>query len=587
MDTYHDVAHLWDYPHPPAFTQLADDDIFSILQKQPYQPEPNHHSNSIPNPSSYVDGVNPQSISRYPLNSLTPPSEDSSPSPPQSLHDAGVGGGSSGFGMEDVHDPALKRKASDEGLEDGGPNQKSLHTLNNNRKGASAASLINRRKIAGAGPTSAKDETRLLKRKEQNRAAQRAFRERKEKHVKDLEDKVAALEAKNEQAQSENENLRDLLSRLQSENLMLKQQQQSPQQQRQPPQPSTHQSSFTFSMPRNAVNGLEMQNRHPGTDLDSPIFSSPSSASSSQTPTVLSSPASSMAPPRFTNLLDWSSMTSFDPSVLKILDEAQQPTATEGALGIDFGFGPEPGTPSNFPYTTIANNPAFFSLASTFDAQPPQNNGTLSPGSNDNSMGFGFNQLSWLNSNFPPERQFNDLIGTIGLSSNEYIANTPTSISPIAHHKDTNGVSNSSTSAASSPPELLRTPVSDTEVHVKAECPKSKNECQKAIEASGPSPFAPPTSNGNSLSAALKKTLDSNSAPIITCSGSKFPQTPKSDKNVEVLTAWRTITSNPRFKDTDINELCAEFTAKAKCDGTKVVLEPQGVEQIFEALTKK
>lgn len=32
----------------------------------------------------------------------------------------------------------------------------------------------------------AKDETRLMKRKEQNRAAQRAFRERKEKHVKDV-----------------------------------------------------------------------------------------------------------------------------------------------------------------------------------------------------------------------------------------------------------------------------------------------------------------------------------------------------------------------------------------------------------------
>lgn len=31
-----------------------------------------------------------------------------------------------------------------------------------------------------------KDESRLMKRKEQNRAAQRAFRERKEKHVKDV-----------------------------------------------------------------------------------------------------------------------------------------------------------------------------------------------------------------------------------------------------------------------------------------------------------------------------------------------------------------------------------------------------------------
>jgi hypothetical protein len=32
----------------------------------------------------------------------------------------------------------------------------------------------------------------VQKRKLQNRAAQRAFRERKEKHVRDLEDKVAA-----------------------------------------------------------------------------------------------------------------------------------------------------------------------------------------------------------------------------------------------------------------------------------------------------------------------------------------------------------------------------------------------------------
>jgi hypothetical protein len=31
-----------------------------------------------------------------------------------------------------------------------------------------------------------RDEQRLIKRKEQNRAAQRAFRERKEKHVKDV-----------------------------------------------------------------------------------------------------------------------------------------------------------------------------------------------------------------------------------------------------------------------------------------------------------------------------------------------------------------------------------------------------------------
>ncbi|KZT61803.1 hypothetical protein CALCODRAFT_427130, partial [Calocera cornea HHB12733] len=76
----------------------------------------------------------------------------------------------------------------------------------------------NRRKSTGGQ----KDESRLMKRKEQNRAAQRAFRERKEKHVRDLEDRVASLEAEKAETQNENENLKDLLNRLQTENQLLK-----------------------------------------------------------------------------------------------------------------------------------------------------------------------------------------------------------------------------------------------------------------------------------------------------------------------------------------------------------------------------
>ena len=39
------------------------------------------------------------------------------------------------------------------------------------------------------------------------------------------------------------------------------------------------------------------------------------------------------------------------------------------------------------------------------------------------------------------------------------------------------------------------------------------------------------------------------------------------------------------FKDVDVNELCTEFTNKARCDGTKVVLEPQGVDHILKSLS--
>ncbi|KAF3936791.1 hypothetical protein ABW19_dt0203322 [Dactylella cylindrospora] len=55
------------------------------------------------------------------------------------------------------------------------------------------------------------------KRKAQNRAAQRAFRERKEKHLKDLEQKVQDLEKVSETTSQENKVLKEQIDRLQTE----------------------------------------------------------------------------------------------------------------------------------------------------------------------------------------------------------------------------------------------------------------------------------------------------------------------------------------------------------------------------------
>ncbi|KAF9451755.1 hypothetical protein P691DRAFT_319034 [Macrolepiota fuliginosa MF-IS2] len=442
-----------------------------------------------------------------------------------------------------------------------------------------------------------------MKRKEQNRAAQRAFRERKEKHVKDLEDKVAELEAKNEVAQHENENLRDLLTRLQSENVMLKQ------------------ATFTFTMPKPQADPSSAP-KH---------FSPDNSIFTASPPSSVITPESSRISPKPTNLVDWTSLTSFDPNVLSLLDENPQPTATSSAMDLDI-FDNNSSLSSGLPFTTIASNPMLMSFASSFDSMPPPTDSSsgIANGNGNRSNGqtfnFDLNSMNTWPTPTPPTQDTTSLddlfAGYLNPNQNAdfSFAATP-SMSPVTHqmamnntnfgnignnslnpflHKPALGISRtssmsspSSQSTASS--DLLNTPKenqsislasspesdhhSDT-VHHKSTCPKTKTELAQRIAEAGASPFAPP---------GLKKSSDQTMGTVISCAGSKFPRTAKSDKNVEVLSAWKTITSNPVFKDAgvDINDLCAEFTSKAKCDGTKVVLEPEGMANIIEALSAK
>jgi len=60
------------------------------------------------------------------------------------------------------------------------------------------------------------------RRKAQNRAAQRAFRERKERHVKELEAQVAALKQASSTVHAENEMLKLSLQKVSTENEILK-----------------------------------------------------------------------------------------------------------------------------------------------------------------------------------------------------------------------------------------------------------------------------------------------------------------------------------------------------------------------------
>jgi len=334
---------------------------------------------------------------------------------------------------------------------------------------------------------------------------------------------VAALEAKNEEAAHQNENLRDLLTQLQNENLILKQ------------------TSFTFSVPKNAASSVDPARETYSTDFGS-----------------AHSPIAS--PPKLTNPLDWSSLTAFDPSMLNLLDDGlPQPTATEGAMQMDFGFGSNStGLSSNSPYTTIASNPSFMTFASAFDTMSPPSvdtNPTASTSnSGNNAYNFDMNNLStWANSpQSNSNQEFDDLLsGYLGNTNNNVdfsFMNTPSSLSPISHHLNKHSPAASSSSSSpsfsgsdplfSSPRESL---TSDSDAgHDESECPKTRSDLLRKIVETGPSPFGPPM--------PLRKRTDSVLGSMITCAGSNFPKTVKSDQNIEVLSAWRSITSNPNFK---------------------------------------
>ncbi|THH13203.1 hypothetical protein EW146_g6988 [Bondarzewia mesenterica] len=587
MEGFDAVAPLWDFSQTPtSFSQLGDDDFLALLQKQFESDAGNDHTNPLNIPTIPHDGVDPSKLTRLPPPAPPPPLSDdsSSPSPP-SVHSAqdssssrrqsGVYANSTAEAESEEH--LLKRKASDDDLGEG-PSHKSQHTAST-RKGTS------RRKSSG---NPAQDETRLMKRKEQNRAAQRAFRERKEKHVKDLEDKLAELETKNEMSQTENEHLKELLRRLQEENLSLKQ------------------SQFTFAVPKPSTSSVESQSFKNVATTSFNLSSTPSSSvSKNQAGSPLSSfpPGTSSleTPSNFPSDIDFGSLTPFD---INMLDDTQLPV--DGSMNYDFGYG-QSVPPTKTPYKTIASNPMFMSFAepAPLDTNGLHNDKTLSETAAANGTSpFDLQAFNlWSGQSPPSENNHASQVGSLDELFGGSIFGTQapvdfsvlmkspstSSISPVLHAHNRSPPSSSTSPASSanaSSPSTREGESSSSSDCSPDVCPKTKQDLERRIEAAGNSMFAPPP--GEPSFPAIRKGSQGD-RPMVMCKGATFPATEKSEKNVEVLSAWRSITSHPHFKSSniDINELCAEFTDKARCDGTKVVLDPQGVNQILEKLAAK
>ncbi|KAH8120736.1 hypothetical protein DFH11DRAFT_1500160 [Phellopilus nigrolimitatus] len=609
MESFNASA-LWDLSLPPSLPSLADDEFIALLQKQ-------FGANNAKEDSSPIVNIDPQNLSRVPpvRPIATPPSEDSSPSPPsasdlptsRSRRESGAYGDESYSRQSDREDdPDLKRKASEDDLEDE-PSHKSqhrcpfprsyhVHVIYANLISASSKmSSAARRKSTGNSNT---DESRLLKRKEQNRAAQRAFRERKEKHVKDLEDKVAALEEKNTVAVSENESLREVITRLQDENIRLRS------------------SSFTFSVPASSSEGQSSKGASRGSPSDSRqdtsmnLFNSPATASTSASASTHDSPQN-----LFVSDKNDSPLSFLGPGLTVVNPDQRTATATADAMGMDFGFGP---TVTSTPYTTIASNPLFMSFREPDPFDPlghtnqafPQSNQSfdfsqqLFPGWPDVAMDG--NNVNGMQA-FDLTNSLDELFGSLEYNGQgmEFMnvpkASPTSSLSPVSHqnmNNNSSGTNSGSSSSGSSPASIQSSGVSPGLARSNPGC-DGKTKCTKEnlakfVAQDSGSMFAPRSTPSYAESDETSPapvtpppgSADDSCSEFPPCKGLQLPKTQKSEKNVEVMNAWRTIRHDPKYQSVDINQLCTEFASKAKCDGCQVVIEPSGMEEILETVEK-
>ncbi|POY71922.1 hypothetical protein BMF94_5058 [Rhodotorula taiwanensis] len=153
------------------------------------------------------------------------------------------------------------------------------------------------------------------RRKAQNRQAQRNFRERKEKHLKDLEERVVTLEEQTKTQDAENAALKQLLDNLRSENARLK----------------VYETAFTFDYDKDVSNSSAMPQ---STAFRPPALTAPSAVSSTS-----SSPIEAVAP-------------------------------SDRSDSFRFSSGPSASTTMSSTSSSQANSPGMFVNASSPDVKP-------------------------------------------------------------------------------------------------------------------------------------------------------------------------------------------------------------------------
>ncbi len=212
------------------------------------------------------------------------------------------------------------------------------------------------------------------------------------------------------------------------------------------------------------------------------------------------------------------------------MDLLDEPDAT---MSYDFGYGQF--VPSRTPYKTIASNPMFMSFADPSPGQTTAREGNSRTGSLDELFGGHiFDAQSPVN--------FGVLMKSAATSPvSPALTSSMSSITQQSVHTPS-----AASSSHSSPPFESHDGSSPTVGSMShAGCPKTRAQFEQHIQAEGNSIFAPPPPQEMEAQTQIFGDVDS---PMVVCKGATFPPTEKSDHNIDVLTAWRSIMSHPHFQ---------------------------------------
>jgi len=405
------------------------------------------------------------------------------------------------------------------------------------------------------------------KRKAQNRAAQRAFRERKEKHLKDLETKVNELEKASDATNHENGLLRAQVQRLQMElreyrkRLSLN----STGVNRAPPltggfssmlSNNSSNNNFSFEFPR--FGGL------PGSQLlDNASLVKNKNASVSSASGRQNSTGRGLSPTNKTN----GSFTE-SPGPIGTANGAQRSGSLNGFFGFNDGTSNNGNTRSNTGSSTASQSRVFqFNSGSSSQSNSPSNSST-SPTNQDSSCG-----TSPEPSHTSPKQADTITDGYVCHGNSEVLAaKSPT---PAA-----NGIDYFANQNGGQFDPTLFGEYRDTQNAIVGDGDFTGGFFNDAFLTGYGSPFhfgdTPAVQKPNPLE-EIERAQDGDDEVV-----------PGEDVNslLNCHKIWDKLSSRPDFKDgtIDIDNLCSELRSKARCSESGVVVDHKDVEAALKRL---